>query len=679
MVEAFSTAVYLINRLPSSALNFETPNLEPCADSRIAAPTSPCLSPSPSILMNFPTTQSSPTPFSPSTKSPLPSHNQLVQPSQLQQEPLEPSTQPSQHELECEPSTTAIGNELDSYTTPQPSEATIPHPMVTRSQRGIAKPNPKYALMSTSSFNIPRNPHNIRSALGHPGWKSAMDEELDALYKNQTWDLVHRTPDMHVIGSKWVFKSKLNPEGSLDRLKARLVAKGYHQVDGVDYTETFSPVIKPGTIRLIITTALVQKWPIRQLDVKNAFLHGVISETIFMEQPPGLVDPRFPNHVCKLKKALYGLKQAPRAWFDRFSSFLLKNGFVCSMADPSLFTFHSEFGTLILLLYVDDILLTGSTMTLLSKFIQILQSEFAMKDLGPLHHFLGIEISPTPDGLNLSQSHYALTILERANMVDCKPISTPLEAKTKITQDATLLNDPSYFRGPVGALQYLTFTRPDLSFIVNYVSQFLHAPNTMHLKMVKRILRYVKGTIDIGLHFTSNATLDLFAFFDADWAGCPTTWRSTSGYCTFLGGNLISWCAKKQLTVSRSSTEAEYRAMAHTAAELTWLTFILKDLCLSLASAPILYCDNLSALHMTINPVFLARSKHIELDYHFVRELVSLGLLVTQYVSTNDQVANLFTKLMSKASLSYFRNKLCVQPRPRLREDIKYTQLSSNT
>ncbi|PNX68147.1 hypothetical protein L195_g056008, partial [Trifolium pratense] len=202
-----------------------------------------------------------------------------------------------------------------------------------------------------------------------------MDEELEALHKNQTWKLVPRTPNLHVIGSKWVFKSKLKPDGSLDRLKARLVAKGYHQVDGVDYTETFSPVIKPGTIRLIITIALVQKWSIRQLDVKNAFLHGVLSENIYMEQPPGIIDLQYPNHVCKLQKALYGLKQAPRAWFDRFSSFLID---------------------------YDDILLTGSTASLVSDFIQLLQSEFAMKDLGPLHHFLGIEILPTTDGLHLS-------------------------------------------------------------------------------------------------------------------------------------------------------------------------------------------------------------------------------------------------------------------------------------
>jgi hypothetical protein len=192
-----------------------------------------------------------------------------------------------------------------------------------------------------------------------------------------------------------------------------------------------------------------------------------------------------------------------------------------------------------------------------------------MKDLGPAHHFLGIEISQTQSGLHLSQSHYAHTILERADMVDCKPMSTPLEAKTTDSPNTPLMEDVSFFRGLVGSLQYLTLTRPDLSFSVNYVSQFMHAPTIAHLKMVRRILRYVKGTINNGLHFTSTTKLHLSAFSDADWVGCLTTRRSTTGYCVFLGHNLISWCAKKQHTISRSSTEADYHAMANTAAELT--------------------------------------------------------------------------------------------------------------
>jgi len=388
----------------------------------------------------------------------LPEHENL----ESQHSPIEP-------DLELGPPTSIQPLEFASSTQTQLPHVVPTHPMVTRSRHGITKPNPKYALITMSSSDIPCNPYNIRSALAYPGWKAAMCEELEALHKNKTWELVPRTHDLHVIGSKWVFKSKLKPNGPLDWLKAHLVAKGYHQVNGVDYTETFSLVIKPGAIRLIITIALVKNWPIRQLDVKNMFMHGLLSENIYMEQPPGMADLQFPNHVCKLQKALYGLKQAPRAWFDRFGSFLLKYGFFYSKADPSLFIWHSNIGSLILLLYVDVILPTRSTTTLVSDFIKLLQSEFSMKDLGPLHHFLGIEILQTIDGLHLSQSHYAFTILERANMVNCKPKST-LEAKMKMTSNNTPFDDPSYFCGLVGSLQYLTLTRLDISYSVNFMS-----------------------------------------------------------------------------------------------------------------------------------------------------------------------------------------------------------------
>ena len=295
-----------------------------------------------------------------------------------------------------------------------------------------------------------------------------MQKEMDVLHHNHTQQLVPHNPTMHVISSKWVFKPKLKPDGTLDRLKAHVVAKGYHQMDDIDYTDTFSPVIKPGIIHLILSLALVMHQDIRQLDVKNAFLHGLISEDIYMEQPPGMSDPTFPNHVCKLQQALYGLKQTPRAWFDRFSAFLLQHGFFCSLADPSFFILHSSHGTLIFLLYIDDMLLTGSNPQLLDNFIKILHIEFAMKDLGPIHHFLGIEITHTSEGLHISQSHYALTILEKTQMVECKPMSTSLEAKTKGLDNDVLLDDFSSYRGIIGALQYLTLTRPDLSYSVNY-------------------------------------------------------------------------------------------------------------------------------------------------------------------------------------------------------------------
>ncbi|XP_071727199.1 secreted RxLR effector protein 161-like [Rutidosis leptorrhynchoides] len=255
-----------------------------------------------------------------------------------------------------------------------------------------------------------------------------------------------------------------------------------------------------------------------------------------MEQPPGFVSTRFPNHVCRLKKALYGLKQAPRAWFQRLSSFLVSLGFTCSRADTSLFVFKKDSNILYLLVYVDDIILTG---------------------------------------IFLSQSKYAHDILTRAQLLDTKPIATPLSTSTYLTSNGQPYADPTKYRSLVGALQYLTITRPDLSYAVNQVSQFLHAPTIDHFQAVKRILRYVKGTISYGLSFLHASSPNILGYSDADWARCIETRRSTYGYSIFLGGNLVSWSAKKQPTVARSSCESEYRAMANTAAEILWLTHLL--------------------------------------------------------------------------------------------------------
>ncbi|XP_021599688.1 uncharacterized mitochondrial protein AtMg00810-like [Manihot esculenta] len=255
-------------------------------------------------------------------------------------------------------------------------------------------------------------------------------------------------------------------------------------------------------------------------------------------------------------------------------------------------------------------------------------------------------------------------------MVDCQPMPTPLVQRMDVTSDPTPLGDPTFFRGLVGSLQYLTLTCPDLSYSVNYVSQFMHNPTMSHLKYGRRILRYLKGTIHYGLSFTADTSLALSAFSDADWAGCPTTRRSTTGYCTFLGANIISWCAKKQHTIARSSTEAEHRSMAHTAAELTWLGYLLDDLRVYPTKPPILYGDNLSALHLTVNPVLHTRSKHVALDYHYVRKRVAQGVLITRYIPSAYQVADIFTKSITKTRLAQFRRKLCLHPGHSLRGDI---------
>lgn len=308
--------------------------------------------------------------------------------------------------------------------------------------------------------------------------------------------------------------------------------------------------------------------------------------------------------------------------------------------------------------------MTGNNATAISDFVVRLHNEFAIKDLGRLNYFLGLEVAHLDDGLFLTQTKYASDILKRSALFDSKPVHTPLAAHESFTTSGTPYHDPTYYRSLVGALQYLTITRPDLSYAVNQVSQFLHAPTVDHFQAVKRILRYVKGTLSFGLTFSRPRTSSIIGFSDADWARCLDTRRSTYGYSIFLGGNLISWSAKKQPTVSRSSCESEYRAMANTAAEIIWVTHLLRELHALPLQRPTLLCDNKSALFMTQNPVSHKRAKHIDLDYHFIRELVASGKLSTKFVSTNLQVADIFTKSLPRPAFERFRSMLRLGPPP---------------
>jgi hypothetical protein len=402
-----------------------------------------------------------------------------------------------------------------------------------------------------------------------------MQDEITALHKNNTWHLVPPSKGNNLIDCKWVYKLKRKADGSIDRYKARLVAQGFKQRYGIDYEDTFSPVVKIAMIHLVLSIAVSRGWCLRQLDVQNVFLHGVLEEEVYMRQPPGFEDARFPNYVCKLDKAIYGLKQAPRAWYSRLSSKLLSLGFVASKSDTSLFIYSKSNTVIFMLIYVDDIIVTGSSMEAISALLRDLRADFALKDLGNLNYFLGIEVKPTQHGIVLSQSKYASDILKQVHMTNCKPVSTPLAATKKLSvRDGAVLSleeDSTKYRSIVGALQYLTLTCPDLAFAVNKVCQFLHAPTVAHWSAVKRILRFVKGTIDTGFTIRSSHSTLLSAFSNADWAGDIDDRRSTGGFAVYFGPNLISWSAKKQPTVSRSSTEAEYKALANVTAETVWV------------------------------------------------------------------------------------------------------------
>ncbi|BBG93855.1 transposable element gene [Prunus dulcis] len=490
-------------------------------------------------------------------------------------------------------------------------------------------------------------------------------EEIDALHSQGTWSLEPNPGNKNIVGSKWLYKIKKNSDGSIARYKARLVAQGFSQQLGSDFGETFSPVVRHTTVRLILSLAAMNHWSLRQLDVKNAFLHGDLEEEVFMRQPQGYEDPAYPEYVCKLKKSLYGLKQAPRAWNAKFTGYLPALGFKLSHSDPSLFVKHEGSDVIVLLLYVDDIILTGSNANLVQTVVDDLSSVFEMKDMGRLAYFLGLQITyPVSGGLFVSQTKYAKDLLHKAGMQSYRACSTSCKPHNQILTDSgEPLSDPTMFRSVVGALQYLTFTRPDLAYAVNTVCQYMNSPTDVHWLLVKRILRYVQGTLSFGINFTSispsvSDPWQLSAYSDADWAGDINTRRSTTGSVVFLGNNPIFWQSKKQGSVSRSSTEAEYRALANTAADIAWIRQVLQDVKFFLPNPPLVYCDNISALALSSNPVYHSRIKHLDIDYHFVREKVQKKDLLVQYVPTEEQVADVFTKGLHSPIFSRHCNHL---------------------
>ncbi|PKU87515.1 Retrovirus-related Pol polyprotein from transposon TNT 1-94 [Dendrobium catenatum] len=537
------------------------------------------------------------------------------------------------------------------------------HPMITRTKTGSLKPTVRLNLLHTTSSQSDPTSYNEANKLLE--WRKAMAAEFLALQRQETWQLVPAPINKQILGCKWTFRTKLHADGSIARHKARLVALGNQQEYGLDYVETFSPVAKLPTIRVLFTVALYHDWKIHQLDVENAFLHGDIQETVYMRQPKGFEDPANPHHVCLLKKAIYGLKQAPRQWYTTFCNHLFKLGFVPSKADPSLLILHKGNTTLFLLVYVDDILLTGNDEGAISSFLQQLNSTFALKHLGPAHHFLGIRIQHKQDKYFLSQETYAASIILQANLENCNPTANPSCTKlpATINSSTSTTTDPSAYRQITGALQYLTITRPDIAYAVNTLSQHMHSPQDSHFFLLKRLLRYIKGTLAYGLPITKS-DLRLTTYSDADWASDPVTRKSTSGYCTFLGRTLLSWTVKKQTTVSRSSTESEYRALTAATADTLWLKRLLADFFISHDYPVDLHCDNTSAIALAQNPVYHARTKHIEIDHRFLREHISSGHLRLVPIKTEDQVADIFTKPLSTPRFKFLRDKLTIVSDP---------------
>ncbi|GJV80166.1 retrovirus-related pol polyprotein from transposon TNT 1-94 [Tanacetum coccineum] len=481
-------------------------------------------------------------------------------------------------------------------------------------------------------------PKNYKDALTQACWIEAMQEELHEFERLEVWELVPPPDKAFVISLKWIYKVKLDELGGILKNKARLVARGYRQEEGIDFEESFAPVARLEAIRIFLAFAAHMNMVIYQMDVKTAFLNGNLREEVYVSQPDGFVDPDKPNYVYKLKKALYGLKQAPRAWYDMLSSFLLSNDFSKGSVDPTLFIRREGKELLLVQIYVDDIIFAASTPELCDLFAKIMCSKFKMSMMGKISFFLGLQISQNPRGIFINQSKYALESLKKYGYESCDPVDTPMVEKSKLDEDKEgKAVDPSHYRGMIGTLLYLTASRPDLQFAICMCARYQARPTEKHLNAVKRIFRYLKGTVHRGLWYPKDSSFALTAFADADHAGCQDTRRSTSGSIQLLGDRLVSWSSKRQKSAAISSTEAEYIALSGCCAQVLWMRSQLTDYGFGFNKIP-MYCDNKSAIALCCNNVQHSRSKHIDIRFHFIKEHVENGVIELYFVNTEYQL-----------------------------------------
>ena len=408
------------------------------------------------------------------------------------------------------------------------------------------------------AFMVISDPTNFNEAIRHSQWKEAMDAEIRAIEKNHTWSLVSLPEGAKAIGVKWIYKTKFNELGEVDKLKARLVVKGYAQEYGIDYTEVFAPVARMDTVRMIIAVAAQRGWGIYQLDVKSAFLHGELMEDVFVEQPKGYEAAGKQHMVYKLHKALYGLKQAPRAWFSRIEAYFMKEGFESSTSEQTLFIKREGGKILIVSIYVDDLLFTGNDEGLLNEFKTSMKKEFDMTDLGKMRYFLGIEVVQKDDGIFICQRKYAAEVIERFGMMGFNSVCNPIVPGQKIGRDeAGEKVDSTLYKQMVGSLMYLTATRPDLMYAVSLISRFMANPTQLHFAVAKRIMRYLKGTMEYGIWYKKEGEAGLIGYNDSDYAGDIDDSKSKYGYVLLMRGGDVEWSSRKQQIVTISNNEAE--------------------------------------------------------------------------------------------------------------------------
>eukprot|EP00253_Pinus_taeda_P014672 PITA_14672 len=450
-----------------------------------------------------------------------------------------------------------------------------------------------------------------------------MNEEYESFMKNDVWDMVPRPKDKSIVTLKWLYKIKHGVDGSVEKFKARFVARGFSQKEGVDYDEIFAPVVQYTTICSIVALAASQGWNLHQMDVKTFF-------TWFNEG----------GSLCRATRGVQSSRSSDTCMQ------IEENPLWVKASSPSLVENERP---LILVLYVDDLFLTG-TNPLIHQCKRELASEFEMKDLGLMHYFLGLKLWQKSGEIFLSQGKYIVKLLERFGMVDCKSVTTLMELNFKKLCGSPVgpdFGNSSEYCQLVGALMFLVNSCSDIFFAVNTLSQFMVEPHHIHWIAAKNLLRYLRGTITYGLRYTAR-NVRFHGYFDADWASSVGDRKSTSGYCFSLGSVSISWMSRKQKSVALSTTESEYIAASMASYEAVWLRRLFSELFGHVLDTTVIFCNNQSGIRLSENPVFHDRSKHIDIRYHFIRDIVQRGAITLQHIGIDDQVADILTKPLGK-------------------------------
>lgn len=540
---------------------------------------------------------------------------------------------------------------------------------VRRSERNKKPPSKlqDYECAMTSQLTNQSEPKTYKQAISCANsqeWKEAMNSEYNSILSHDTWELVDRPYQANVVGTKWTYKLKETSDGET-RYKARLVAQGFKQIEGIDYQDIFSPVARYSTIRMLFAYATQKDLKIRHLDVVTAFLHSEIDTEIFVAQPLGFVSPGNEDKVCRLKKAIYGLKQASRTWYFKLESIFESMKLVKSKNDPCLCYLQADNKyQLIVIVFVDDMIVFYDHENIINWFIGSLKKHVSIKDLGPVKKLLGINVvrDPKRGTIKLHQEDYIKKLLKDYNMDECTNCSKPIDPGMILQPDLTPKTPEEIdelkkipYQNAIGSLMYLLqATRPDIAYAVSLLSRFNNSYNKSHWSAVKNLLRYVKGTSQLGLTFTKNGATEVFGYCDASYASDKDDYKSVTGYVFLMQGSAISWRSKKQSTVAKSSTEAELQSLSDAVDEALWLKKITEELKLEDKGPTILMCDNKSTIEFSKNSKFSHALKHVNVKYHSIKEKIDNQEIELKHVPTNKMVADMLTKAVGPSKIREF-------------------------